>query len=181
VSYDEHGRLLDFGSLEVQAVYISGNIRNVFEYYMLDPNNRFDMTWTGPNYPRPDYLSSSRKRLAPQLIYKGGILNKWGKKMAVVVDKHFFLTLPALPEISSEKADIAWLIYELIFDPTQHKYNLVRNRVVYTPFAESLVSITTAEAGSVDDFIEHLQHKLDDKLENGFPPDAPTLMDFVEE
>ena len=35
--------------------------------------------------PRPDYLSSSRKRLAPQLIFKGGILKTWGRKQAVAV------------------------------------------------------------------------------------------------
>ena len=181
VAYDERERVIDFGSLEVQAVYISGNIRNAFEHYMIDPKSRHDMTWTGPNYPRPDYLSSSRKRLAPQLINKGGILNKWGKKMAVVVDKHFFSTLPSLPETGPEKADIAWLVYELMFDATQNQCNLVRNRVVYTPFAQTLTSITTSEPGLVDDFIEHLQQKLDEKLENGYPPDSPVLTDFFEE
>ena len=45
------------------------------------------MDWTSqPNYPRPDFLSSSRKRLAPQLMFKGGILNYWEKKMAVALD-----------------------------------------------------------------------------------------------
>jgi hypothetical protein len=68
VAYDERGRMLDFGALEVQGVYISGNVRNAFEHYMEDPRNRYNMTWPGPNYPRPDHLSSSRKRLAPQLI-----------------------------------------------------------------------------------------------------------------
>ena len=42
------------------------------------------MNWKDqPNYPRPDYLSSSRKRLAPQLIFKGGIFNTWKKKTAL--------------------------------------------------------------------------------------------------
>jgi len=159
VAYDEQERVIDFGSLEVQAVYISGNIRNAFEHYMLEPKIRYNMTWTSQYYPRPDYLSSSRKRLAPQLIYKGGILNKWNKKMAVVVDEHFFSTLPVLPETNPDKADIAWLVYGLTFDTTQNRYNLVRNRTVYTPFAQSLASITTAEAGPVDNFIEHLQQK----------------------
>lgn len=80
VSYDNTGRILDFGSLEIQAVYISGNIRKAFEYYIEDPTVHADMNWTGQRfYPRPDYLSSSRKRLAPQLIYKGGILHTWRK------------------------------------------------------------------------------------------------------
>jgi len=38
------------------------------------------------NYPGPDYLSSSRKRLARELIYKGGIFQAWGKKMAVSIE-----------------------------------------------------------------------------------------------
>src|SRR5947209_8663652 len=70
VSYDGRGKILDFGSLEVQAVYISGNIRRPFEYYMDNPEQGIDMDWAKQrNYPHPDYLSSSRKRLAPQLIY----------------------------------------------------------------------------------------------------------------
>jgi hypothetical protein len=34
VAYDARGQLLDFGSLEVQSVYISGNVRNPFYHYM---------------------------------------------------------------------------------------------------------------------------------------------------
>jgi Restriction endonuclease NotI len=64
VSYDSAGKLIDFASLEVQGVYISGNLRNPFESYIQNPNPQF--TWErGYNYPSPDYLSSSRKRLIP--------------------------------------------------------------------------------------------------------------------
>jgi len=181
VAYNERGRVIDFAALEVQAVYISGNIRHAFEYYMQDPIDRHNMTWEGPYYPRPDYLSSSRKRLAPQLIYKGGILNKWDKKFAVVVDKHFFANLPVLPETDSNTADIAWLIYDLSFDQTKNRYDLTRHRTVYTAFAPALEMITTAEAGPVIDFVEQLQQKLDEKLENGYPPDTPTLADVIGE
>jgi hypothetical protein len=181
VAYNDHGRVLDFGALEVQAVYISGNIRDAFQYYMGDPKSRHDMVWEGAYYPRPDYLSSSRKRLAPQLIYKGGILNKWGKKLAVVIARSFFSTLPALPETTSNEADIAWLVYDLIHEPSQNRYNLTSYQPVFTAFTPALETITTAEAGPVEDFIEHLQQKLDEKLENGYPPDAPTLTEFAEE
>ena len=93
VSYDDRGRVTDFGTLEVQAVYISGNVRRAFERYMEDPISRYNMDWSGErNYPRPDYLSSSRKRLAPQLIYKGGILHSWGKKQAVAIHRGFYNT-----------------------------------------------------------------------------------------
>src|SRR2546425_2519423 len=37
VAYDEAGKVYDFGALEVQAVYISGNVRNPFEDHMAGP------------------------------------------------------------------------------------------------------------------------------------------------
>ena len=81
VAYDKKGTISDFGAIEIQAVYISGNVRDPFEYYMKNPIAHAQMDWSNqPNYPRPDYLSSSRKRLAPQLLFKGGILHSWGKK-----------------------------------------------------------------------------------------------------
>lgn len=82
VAYDNSGQITDFGAVEIQAVYISGNVRCPFEYFMTDPSSRGNMDWSGqPNYPRPDYLSSSRQRLAPQLLYKGSIFHAWGKKL----------------------------------------------------------------------------------------------------
>ena len=80
VAYDRDGRVYDFGSLEIQAVYISGNVRDPFTHYMSDCRANASMNWTNqPHYPRPDFLSSSRKHLAPQLMFKGGILQAWKK------------------------------------------------------------------------------------------------------
>ena len=73
------------------------------------------------------------------------------------------------------------MVYDLSFDPTQNRYDLKHSQAVYTAFTPALETITTAEAGPVDGFVDHLQQKLDEKLENGYPPDAPTLMDFIEE
>ena len=174
-AYDESGKVYDFGALEVQAVYISGNIRKPFAYYMENPAERAEMDWTRePNYPRPDYLSSSRKRLAPQLIFKGGILHSWGKKTAVALNKGFFRTLPALPEVSKDEADIAWLIYDL--KPPANRgghYELFRERVVYTRFEAALNQITKSRPGKVEDFLRYLQSKVDEKLET--PPTTRTL------
>ncbi|MBW4492898.1 MAG: hypothetical protein KME26_07385 [Oscillatoria princeps RMCB-10] len=178
VAYDDRGRVTDFGSLEIQSVYISGNVRRPFEYYMEDPANRSNMDWTRQrNYPRPDYLSSSRKRLAPQLIYKGGILKSWHKKQAVALHKGFYSTLPPLPEVEKQEADMAWLIYDLTRDSERNLYQLTLSRTVYTLFQPALERITAPEAGSIDDFIDHLQEKLDERLDN--PPDAPTLLDIL--
>jgi len=176
VSYDNQGKVTDFGALEVQAVYISGNVRRPFDHYMQNPRVNAGMDWRREgNYPRPDYLSSSRKRLAPQLIFKGGILKTWGKKMAVALDQGFFATLPALRESESVKADMAWLVYDLDTSHRNERYSLRKKRTVYTSFTESLDQITRPEIGEPTEFIHRLQEKLDEKLENGVAPETKTL------
>ena len=174
-AYDKAGKVYDFGALEVQAVYISGNVRNPFEHYMESPAKRSGMDWTTEvNYPRPDYLSSSRKRLAPQLIFKGGIINALGKKTAVALNKGFFNTLPKLPEVRKEDADIAWLIYDLKPPKNQGEhYELFRERTIYTRFEPALNQITKSRPGKMGDFMRHLQEKVDEKLET--PPTNRTL------
>lgn len=181
VSYDAHGKLLNFGSLEVQGVYISGNVRLPFEQYMQAPEQSRKMDWSSHKFfPRADYLSSSRKRLAPQLLFKGGILNSWGKKQAIALHSGFYETLPTLPEASPDKADVAWLIYDLKLDAKQQRYNLALTRTVYTRFKPALEKITIPDPGPIKFFVEHLQNRLDEKLEDHNPPDAPTLTDLLE-
>jgi len=168
VAYDDTGKILDFGALEIQAVYISGNVREPFGYYMQNPVEHATMDWSmQPNYPRPDYLSSSRKRLAPQLIYKGGILNAWRKKTVVALNSGFFATLPPLPAVEKSEADIAWLIYDLQSTEFEgrRRFKLVKTGQVYTKFEPALQSITTAVPGDVENFIRLLQHKLDQQME----------------
>jgi hypothetical protein len=176
VSYDDRGKVLDFGACEVQAVYISGNIRNPFEAYIHDPSANTGLDWSGGlNYPRPDFLSSSRKRLAPQLLFKGSILTAWGKKQSVVLDSAFYETLPQLPTVSRDEADLAWFIYRLDLDTALNRYRLVLDQTVYTSFKPTLDVVTIAEPGDLDEFVSSIQKKLDEKLQA--QPDAPTLSD----
>jgi hypothetical protein len=174
--YDDNGKIFDFGALEIQAVYISGNVRDPFECYMKNPKVRAQMDWSNqPNYPRPDYLSSSRKRLSPQLLFKGGILHPWRKKIAVALNKSFFETLPPLKKVSKAKADMAWIIYDLrvIREDGRERFTLTKIDEVFTEFESALVSITTPVAGNIDDFVKLLQEKLDDQLE--IPPTNKTI------
>jgi len=175
-SYDGRGRVTDFGALEVQAVYISGNVRKPFEYYMADQEGRANLDWSRhPNYPNADYLSSSRKRLAPQLIFKGGIFKAWKKKTAVALNRGFFQTLPALETVESTSADIAWLVYDLVKDAATNVYRMQRWKTIYTKFNESLEKITRSDPGDVADFVEVLQDKVDRKLDNQNPPDTEVI------
>jgi len=176
VAYNETGKIIDFGALEIQAVYISGNVRDPFEYYMKSPLKHSTMDWSRePNYPRPDYLSSSRKRLAPQLMFKGGILHSWGKKSAVALNKSFYDTLPKLPRVKKDIADVAWLIYDLEKYEVDNyeRFRLVKIDEVYTQFEPALLSITTPIPGKVDEFIKFLQERLDEKIET--PPTNKTI------
>ncbi len=177
VAYNEKGELIDFASLEVQGVYISGNLRNPFEAYMENPSK--DFNWpTGYNYPKPDYLSSSRKRLIPQMLYKGGIFQSWKKKQTVALQRSFFYTLPDLPTTSKSKADIAWFLYDLEYNEDQCQNNLVLTDTVYTEFEPALLKVTTPEPGDVSNFINILQTRLDEHLDRN-PPDAPSLTDII--
>ena len=175
VSYDPiiH-KILDFASVEVQGVYISGNLRNAFEEYMRNPTADFE--WNGKSQPHPDYLSSSRKRLIPQMLYKGGIFKTWGKKQCVVIQDSFYKTLPELPEVPQENADIAWFLYDLILDPKDNMYHLTLVRTVYTEFSQALSVVTTPKAGDINTFVNLLQTKLDEKQE--IAPEKPKTIDF---
>lgn len=107
VSFDDNGKVLDFGSLEVQSVYITGNLTGPFTSYLDSPNKDFE--WSQAlNYPKPDYLSSSRKRLVPQIIAKGSILNQWQKKQVIALQTSFYETLPALPTCNKTESDLSF-------------------------------------------------------------------------
>ena len=165
VSHDNDGRITDFGALEVQAVYVSGNVRNPFKSYISNPTGSVSRSWEEENPPRPDYLSSTRKRLAPQLLFKGGIVSSWGKKSAVVVDRGLFATIPRLKKVKKSEADLLWIVTDLSenYQPGISR-KLVVVDLLHTKFEESLATIVNPKPGDVNQFYRTLQKKLDSKL-----------------
>jgi hypothetical protein len=106
------GQSLKWCALEMQAVYFSGkSMENDFK----------DMRqWEGPGIPfpmvqrRPDFRSSGPKRLMPQLQIKVPTISRWGKKMAVVVDKAFWESLGEMREVRDlSNSEIAWFVVAL--------------------------------------------------------------------
>ena len=179
VAYDDKGHVIDFGAVEVQSVYISGNVRRPFEYYMEDRVNRTQMEWSS-TFVRADYLSSSRKRLVPQLLYKGKIIHAWQKKTAIVLHENFYTTLPELPVVEPENAEVAWLIYGLDLNSATNQYQLSLRETIYTRYQPSLDKITTPPVGEIDEFINLLQNKLDDKLgDDDLPDEFVSLKDIL--
>jgi hypothetical protein len=162
VSYDDNGRILDFGSLEVQAVYISGYLTGPFKAYLENPVP--DFNWSQAiGYPKPDYLSSSRKRLIPQINAKGSILNQWNKKQVVALQTSFYETLPSFSETDRQDADFAFFLYDLMPVKDEKRLELTLQKIVYTKFDTVLKQIATFEAGSLNEFTELLQKKLNVK------------------
>lgn len=178
VAYDEIGRITDFGTLEVQAVYISGNIRKPFTLFMKDPASYLRGESRQRTRARPDYLSSSRKRLLPQMLYKGTILHAWGKKQAVALQRGFFDTLPELSPVDVREADIAWFVYDIDEAAAQRPRPLTLQQVVYTAFNPALERIISPSVGSVEAFQDQLQAKLDER-NDWDEEDQPSLNDLL--
>ena len=163
VSLNVDGSVADFGCVEIQYVYISGNVRKPFDEFMRGDKPNSQLDWTKEDlYPRPDFLSSSRKRLVPQLMYKGGILSAWGKKQAVVLDRAFLDSLPPLKPVSQKTSDLAWLVYELKPDEENEKWQLMLDEVIYTSFAETMTHLSIAEPGPLSLFEAKLAKKVED-------------------
>lgn len=113
VAKSSNGDLKWFG-LEIQAVYFSGSgMRSEFEAMR-------DLDEDVPPFPnatrRPDWRSSSAKRLMPQLQIKVPTLRRWGSKLAVAVDRHFFDSIGGpspSPSQDLNDGDIVWMVPEL--------------------------------------------------------------------
>ncbi len=155
---DQNNKIVDFAGIEVQGVYISGNVTKPFRHFMQQHDDA--LQWRG-QVPSADYLSSSRKRLAPQLLFKGGILNHWGKKSVVVIDAGFFSTLPKFATCEPENANLYFLIYALQ-KAANGKYVLTKTQTVFADFRTALTALTTPVPGDVAVFVATLQ-KLADK------------------
>lgn len=153
---DATGQVRDFGALEVQGVYISGNVGNTFRTYLGDPADT--QLAAGPFHA--DYLSSV-KRLLQQLIRKGVILSAWGKKQAIAVDEGFVESLQQpIIEVPLSEANMAWYIYHLGDDDRTGRYALRLSRVVYTTHEHFLQQFAVAEAGPLDSFVADLSSKI---------------------
>jgi hypothetical protein len=176
VAVDDNEQVLDFGAIEIQAVYISGNVREPFEDYMLAPDKGATFDWEGkPKYPTPDYLSSTRKRLMPQLISKGEILQAWEKKQAIVVHENLYEEVPDFTEVAEDEAEVSWSIYTLKYSAKENRYKLVLKKKVYTRFKDMLEEFAKSEAGEAADFIKELQKKLDRKRKQNGQDKKPNL------
>jgi hypothetical protein len=137
-------------ALELQAVYFSGA-------GMGSHLSQYANSTSAPIFPdktrRPDYRSSGPKRLMPQLQIKVPTLRRWGKKMAVVIDKPFFSSLGRMTKVKHlSNADIAWYIVD--YDATA---NIHLVDAVYTTLESSVEALTAGVPLSQHEFEAEFQ------------------------
>lgn len=155
-------QIVDFGALEIQAVYITGNLRDPFSHYVDDPTSRHSEAWLGPKYPGPDWLSSI-KRLIRQLTVKGAIFEAWNKRMAIAVQKQFFNRLNLMNNIDPrtiEDGEMGWFVYDLVQDPHTGRFALELEQTIYTSYADAMRQFSTLEAGDIKAFETALASRL---------------------
>ena len=152
------GQSLRWCALEMQAVYFSGkSMENDFK----------DMRqWDGPGIPfpkvqrRPDFRSSGPKRLMPQLQIKVPTISRWGKKMAVVVDKAFWGSLGEMREVQDlSNSEIVWFIvsYE---QPVRGRFALKRHEVHSTTLSHAVEGLTGGTPVSLESFEHEIRARM---------------------
>lgn len=149
------GDASEWYGLEIQAVYFSGHgMASDFELLNKDNENL-------PPAPtavrRPDWRSSSAKRLMPQLTVKVPTLRRWGKKMAVAVDTSFFGAIGGnspQPSHDLNDGDVIWLTLDV------SDGRLCRRHWEVLPLEASADKLLNADTVKREEFESTLRRKL---------------------
>jgi hypothetical protein len=178
------GAPMEWCALEIQAVYFSGDaMRGEFKAFA---DETVDWVIFPAGRRRPDYRSSAPKRLMPQLQIKVPTLRRWGRKMAVVVDRAFFDSVGEMDKVADiSNADIAWFIVKFE-EVAGSKYSrIVRDEVRYTTLERSVDGLTGGKPVPKSEFERRIAGKmkaspsLEQAEETGLP--AIGLPDEIEE
>lgn len=152
------GDALKWCALEMQAVYFSGK--------SMENDFKIMREWTGPGIPfpavqrRPDFRSSGPKRLMPQLQTKVPTISRWGRKMAVVVDREFWNSLGLMREVKDlSNSEIVWFVvtYELSADG---RFQLKRDQLHFTTLNSAVEGLTGGTPMSLERFESQIRARL---------------------
>jgi hypothetical protein len=150
-------RPLRWCAVEIQAVYFSGTKMEALFKHVRD----FGQGLPFPDKTRrPDYRSSGPKRLMPQLQIKVPTLRRWGKKMAVVVDRAWFRTnvigVPTVADLSN--CDIAW--FTVGFDERTNPATLIVDEPQKQTLERAIEGLTGGFPVSLSEFERRIKEKI---------------------
>ena len=150
------GRATRWFGLEIQAVYFSG--RGMEQDFRLLSEDTSVEPPTPTAVRRPDWRSSSAKRLMPQLQVKAPTLRRWGTKLAVSVDTPFFEAIGGPspdPSQDLDDGDVVWLIPRISED-----YRLVEDHWEVLSLEASSDKLLSADMIKRQEFESVLRTKL---------------------
>ena len=157
---DDEFELQDWCGLEIQAVYFSGDAMST-EYPPIAELPKPHLPFPDGTR-RPDYRSSSAKRLLPQLQTKVPSMRRWGTKMAVVVDEAFFYRMAKMNEVNDlSNCDIAWIVVRYVED--DNGVSLRKEGIHMTTLEDAVVGLTAGIPVSKDEFEDRLMRQIIDE------------------
>ena len=158
------GTTLTWCALEMQAVYFSGK--------SMENDFKLMRRWTTKEIPfpqahrRPDFRSSGPKRLMPQLQIKVPTISRWGKKMAVVVDKAFWESLSTMRETRDvSNSEIAWFVVSYV-SAGEGRFTLQRHEVHFTTLSHAVEGLTGGTPMSLATFESEIRARMPRVLAN---------------
>jgi len=94
----------------------------------------------------------------PQLQIKVPTLRRWGKKMAVVVDRSFFDALGKMEDVSDiSNADVAWFVVG--YDESSTPIQLTRDFVCFTTLERAVEGLTGGMPVTLVEFERRIMEK----------------------
>ncbi len=149
---------LKWCAVEVQAVYFSGREMAIEFRDIIERGGAAAMPVEGR---RPDYRSSGPKRLMPQLQIKVPTLRRWGKKMALLVDRAFFLSMGEMRRVEHlSNCDVVWFLADFVREPGEPIYRLEIVDEFGTTLESAIEGLTGGEAVSLEEFEARIRGKI---------------------
>jgi hypothetical protein len=158
VLINAEGENLRWCALEMQAVYFSGmSMENDFKVMR-------EWKSSGVPFPnvqrRPDFRSSGPKRLMPQLQVKVPTISRWGRKMAVVIDKTFWESLSEMRETKDlSNSEIVWFVVSF-GEARDGRFILGPHEIHYTTLNNAVEGLTGGTPMSLERFERELRDRL---------------------
>lgn len=152
----------EWAALEIQAVYFSGQ-KMAVEFHAFNESAEDGILF--PKGKRhPDYRSSGPKRLMPQLQIKVPTLRRWGKKMAVVVDRSFFDSLGEMDYVTDvSNADIVWFIVKFEYADGESDAHITRDEIRFTTLERAVEGLTGGKPVSLKTFENRIRERINKK------------------
>lgn len=145
-------------AVEIQAVYFSGR-EMAIEFR--DIEERQGVAAMPIEGRRPDYRSSGPKRLMPQLQIKVPTLRRWGKKMAILVDHAFFLSMGEMKRVDHlSNCDVVWFLADFAKDQGEAIYRLQIVDEFGTTLESAIEGLTGGEPVSLEEFEARVSDKI---------------------